>query len=310
MKNIIFKTGGLFAVLAIMCLAFASCEGEYPLPEAGSIADATLPSADFGFAQTDPEDYRVVSFSDQSASATDVTWDFGTGDTSTEKNPDYTYEAGEGTYTVTMTVSDKNGVSDAVTRDIEVIEPEEPDAIVPDVVNGDFTAGQDGWKFSSFTGGKTDPFNSSSDGSNLNYDGSDNGSKTAGAKWTMSTSAEDYVSGNTRYAYQAFTVSAETEYVLEYEYAIKNDGTQAPGVGNRIVGGIIDGHFEDGATGVSSFNEGALLKFTGSEDLGKGNFTLVKETFTSNASGQIAILIYGVTDVDAYVDNVKLYPAE
>ena len=107
MKNIIFKSGGLFAVLCILCLSFASCDGEYVLPEAGSIADATLPSADFSFSQTDPEDYRVVTFSNQSVSATDVTWDFGTGDSSTEKNPDYTYAAGEGVYTVTMTVSDK-----------------------------------------------------------------------------------------------------------------------------------------------------------------------------------------------------------
>ena len=127
----------------------------------------------------------------------------------------------------------RNGVSDAVTRDIEIIEPEEPDAIVPDIVNGDFVDGQDGWKFSSFTGGTTSPFNSSSDGSNLNYDGSDNGSKTAGAKWTMSTSAEDYVSGNTRYAYQAIAVSAETEYILEYEYAIKDDDNPAPNGGKQ-----------------------------------------------------------------------------
>ncbi len=310
MKNIIFKTAGLFSVLLVFGLTFTACEGAFPLPEAGSIADNTLPSADFGYSQTDPEDFRVVSFSNQSVSATDVTWNFGTGDSSTDSNPAYTYEAGEGTYTVTMTVSDKNGVSDAVTRDIEIIKPDEPDAIVPDVANGDFVDGQDGWKFESFSGGTTSPFNSSSDGSNLNIDGSDNGEKTAGAKWTMGTSGEDYVSDNTRYAYQAFTVSADVDYILEYEYAIKDDGTQAPGVGNRIIGGIIDGHFADGADAIASFNSAPLLKFTGSEDLGKGNFTLVKETFTSNANGQVAILIYGVTDVDAYVDNVKLYPAE
>jgi len=309
MKNILFRTKGIFAIICTLCIVMTSCEGEYVLPEAGSIADATLPSADFSFSQTDPEDFRVVTFADQSNSATDVMWDFGTGDTSTERNPSYIYEAGEGTYTVTMTVSDKNNEADAVTREIQVIEPEEPDAIVPEILNGDFDAGQDDWKFSSFTGGTTSPFNSSSDGSNNNYDGSDNGSKTAGAKWTMGTSAGAYISGSTRYAYQALTVSAETEYFLEYEYAIKNDGTQAPG-GNRIIGGIIDGQFDDGADAIANYDAAPLISHIGTEDLGKGNFTLVKEKFTSNASGQIAILIFGVTDVDAYVDNVKVYPAE
>lgn len=310
MKNIIFKAGGLFSVLFIMSLCFASCSNEFPLPEAGSIADATLPSADFGFSQSDAVDFRIVSFSNQSASATDVEWDFGTGDTSTDKDPLYTYEAGEGVYTVTMTVSDKNGVSDAVTRDIEIIRPEVPDAIIPAIINGDFTAEQEGWKFPNFSSGTTSPFNASSDGSSIDYDGTDTGTKTAGAKWTKGTSAEDYVSDKTRYAYQAIKVSANTEYILEFEYAIKDDDDNAPGGGNRVIGGIIDGQFSEGADGVASFNASPLVKHVGDLNLGKGNFTTVKAEFTSNDSGEIAILLYGVTNVDAYADNVKVYPKE
>ena len=52
------------------------------------------------------------------------------------------------------------------------------------------------------------------------------------------------------------------------------------------------------------------MSHVGNMDLGKGVFTTVQEKFTSNASGEVAILLYGVTDVDAYVDNVKVYPAE
>ena len=85
-----------------------------------------MPVADFSFAQTDPEDFRVVSFTSTGVSATDFSWDFGTGDISSSENPSYTYE-GEGTYTVTLSVSDKNGVSDVATRDITVLKPEEPD---------------------------------------------------------------------------------------------------------------------------------------------------------------------------------------
>jgi PKD repeat protein len=139
MKYITLKTGGIFSLLFILGLAFVSCEGEYPLPEAGSIEDATLPRADFSASQSNIlEDYRIVTFTNQSVSSTDVTWDFGTGDTSTESNPTYTFEDGEGTYSVTMTVSDKNGESDAITKEVEVIEPEEPDAPDPVLVNFEF----------------------------------------------------------------------------------------------------------------------------------------------------------------------------
>lgn len=305
MKSIIYKAGGIFTMIFIMSLAFVSCDFEYELPEAGSIADATLPMADFSFAQTDPEDFRVVSFTSSSVSATDFAWDFGGGETSTDENPSFTYPD-EGSYTVSLSVSDKNGVSDMVTRDIEVIKPEEPDAIDPDVINGDFTDGQDGWKVSSFTDGTTSPFNSSSDGSSLDYDGNDTGAKTPGAKWTQSTSSGVYFSSNTRFAYQAFTVSPSTAYWVEWEHSIKNDVEDAEG-GDRIVLQILDGHFSDGkdALGATVIHESV-----GNIAEGKGNFTNLRTEFESNASGQIALWVWGVTNEDAYADNIKIYPKE
>lgn len=299
-KNI---TGGLLSLLFIFSIGFVSCDFEFALPEANSIADATPPSANFSFSQTDPEDFRVVSFSNTSSSATMYSWDFGGGNTSTEANPSFTFD-GEGTYSVTLTSTDGNGVTDTVTKQIVVVKPEEPDSIVPTVNNGDFTAGQDGWKIDAFTNGKRDPFNSSSDGSPRDYDGNDTGAKTPGAKWTNGTSAEQFLSGNTRFAYQAFTVSADTTYVIEWEYAIKADKPDVEG-GDRMVLSILDGHYSDGADAI---NAPTLYKHVGLEALGKGNFTIVKEEFTTNESGLIAIWIYGVTSEDAYADNIKLYP--
>ena len=286
---------------------FIGCEKsfEFELPEANSKVDTVLPSADFSYIP-DGDDFTTIIFTNLSFESTKYLWDFGGGDTSAEVDPTYKF-SGEGVYPVTLTASDANGASDVITIDVVVVDVFV--AITPDIINGDFSDGQNDWKFSTFTGGTTSPFNSSSDGSWLNYDGSDNGSKTAGAKWTMSTSAGAYLSSNTRYAYQAIVVSPNTEYVLEYEYAIKNDGTQAPG-DNRIIGGILDGHFDDGADAVVSHEAAPLLTFVGDMDLGKTIFTTVQERFTSNASGEVAILIYGVTDVDAYVDNVKVYPAD
>lgn len=306
-NNTVFlrKASGLFLCL-VMVLFLNSCEEafKFDLPESNSKVDTVLPSADFSYIP-DANDFQTIEFNNLSFESTKYEWDFGGGATSTEVDPTYTF-AGEGTYPVKLTVSDANGASDAVTIDVEVVDLFVP--ITPTIINGDFSDGQNDWKFSSFTGGTTSPYNSSSDGSWLNYDGSDNGSKTGGAKWTQSTSAGIYLSSNTRYAYQAIVVSPNTEYVLEYEYAIKNDGTQADG-GNRIVAGIVDGHYEDGVDGVAAL-ESAIMSHVGTIDNGKGVFTTVQESFTASASGEIAIIIYGVTDVDGYVDNVKVYPAE
>lgn len=301
-KNI---TGGLLAMLFVFSIGFVSCDFEFALPEANSIADATPPSANFSFSQTDPEDFRVVSFSNTSVSATMYSWDFGNGATSTDKNPSYTFD-GEGTYTVTLTSTDGNGVTDTVTKQVVVVKPEEPDAIVPTVNNGDFTGGQDGWKISSFTDGTTSPYNSSSDGSPIDYDGNDTGAKTAGAKWTNGTSAGPLLSGNSRFAYQAFTVSGDTEYIVEWQYAIKADKEDQPG-GDRIILQILDGHYSDGK---DALNAPVISEHVGLEALGKGNFTSIKQEFTTNESGLIAIWIWAVTSEDCYADNIKLYPKE
>jgi len=305
MKSNSYISTKILSIAFIVCFAFSSCVDELVLPEAGSIADKTLPSAGFSFAQTDPEDFRVVSFTNESGSATMYAWDFGAG-TSNEKDPSFTFADGEGEYSVTLTVSDGNGVTDEITKRIQVIEPEEPDAIVPTVNNGDFIEGQDGWKFESFTGGTTSPFNSSSDGSPIDYDGNDTGSKTAGAKYTSGTSAGPKLSSSSRFAYQAFTVSANTTYVVEWEHAIKNDKDDAPG-GDRVVLNILDGHFSDGADALSA---SIIVESVGNVANGKGNFTLLKAEFDSNDSGQISIWMYGVTNEDAYADNIKLYPKE
>lgn len=303
MKYLSYKTGGILSLLFLFCIAFTSCDFEYELPEANSKTDDNPPTAGFSYSQTDPENFAVVSFANGSSSSTRYTWDFGTGDTSTEKDPSYEY-SGEGTWTVTLTSSDENGASAISTQEVTVIEPDEPDAIVPEVINGDFTAGQDGWKIESFTDGKTDPFNSSSDGSPIDYEGNDTGAKTAGAKWTNSTSAGPLLSGNSRFGYQAFTVSANTTYVIEWEYAIKNDVDDVAG-GDRLVMQILDGNYSDGKDALAA---PILSEHVGLEALGKGNFTVVKTEFDSNDSGQIAIWMWGVTSEDAYIDNVKLYP--
>ena len=309
-KNIL-KAVGCFAVITLS----VSCEDafEFELPEAGSIADTSLPTANFSYIP-DAENFKKLNFTNLSTESTQYLWDFGDGDTSEDKDPSYTFlnGANNSTYDVKLTSSDANGASkDTI---IMVLLEDKFVPIPVTILNGDFNDGQNEWKFSSFTGGTTSPYNSSSDGSFTNYDGSDNGAKTAGAKWTKSTSAGVYLSSSTRYAYQAINVSETTpdrtvKYILEYEYAIKTPVEQA-GVavgGNRIISELLDGHFDDGADAVAST---PISQFIANEVKGKTSHTTVKQEFTTNASGQIGIMFYAVTDVDVYIDNVKVYAAE
>ncbi|WP_240911258.1 PKD domain-containing protein [Yeosuana marina] len=308
----------MLTIMGLLAVSLSSCDPSieslaYDLPDANSKADLTPPAASFSAAVT--SDYLTYTFGNSSTSATDYVWDYGDGNSSTGVDGENTYP-GEGTYTVTLTASDKLGVTSTFSLDIEVVEPPTPAAITPEILHGDFDTSTNGstwddWKFASFSDGTTtNPYNASSDGSPLNYDGSDSGSsKTPGAKWTGSTSAGPSLSTSTRYAYQAITVTPNTEYFIEYEYAIKTDVADIDG-GDRVIVEILDGWFDDGVDAVASSNAGPLVQAVGATANGKGNFEKLTTTFTSNATGQVSILIYAITNDELYVDNVKVYPVE
>ena len=131
-----YLLAGMAAIFLSMFMA--SCDFEFALPEAGSIPDATLPSADFSFTPgVDIETFMEVDFTNLSRSATDYSWDFGGGNTTADFEPSFTF-SGEGTFPVTLTVMDKNGESSSITKDVVLIEPEEPDAPDPVLINNDF----------------------------------------------------------------------------------------------------------------------------------------------------------------------------
>ena len=292
-------------VLSALLLTTVSCVEELELPEEGSIADLTPPSA--SFSATESENYLVYSFSNTSKSATTYSWDFGDGGTSSAKEPTHEFPA-IGRYTVTLVASDDLNVSNSTSKEINVSEPPIPPAVAPTIENGDFeNSSYDAWKVAEFSDGTTrNPYNGSSDGEPMLYNGTAADAKTRGAKWTNSTSAGHLRSANSRHAYQAVEVSSEREYILEYSYSIKNDKTDVTG-GDRVVVEILDGHFTDGVDAEAATR---LITHVGDTALGKGNFTLVREQFTSNASGLISVWMWGCTSEDAYIDNVKIYPAD
>lgn len=297
-KANLMRIKSVFA-LSIVLLTAQSCVEELELPEASSLPDLTPPSASFSAVES--ENFLIYNFSNTSQSATTYAWDFGDGGTSTAVEPEHEFPA-EGTYSVTLRASDNLGVSNSISKDVVVVEPPEPPAINPEVLNGDFQDGVDNWRIDSWPGGGTYPFGTTSDGEGRDYDGNDlSAGKSPGAKWQSNHQS--------RYAYQAITVSPGREYTAEYSYAIKNGVADIEG-GDRVEFYILSGHFTDGNNAQAAATDAAPLKHFGLTASGKGNFTLVRESFIAPDSGLISIWIHGVTNEDAYVDNVKIYPVE
>ena len=258
-----------------------------------------------------------VTFENASELATSYSWDFGDGSgSSTDENPTYSYanDGLEKMYMVTLTTTNSLNKPTSISKEVTVGGPAGP--LNPEILWGHFDGSSSevygDWKIAN-TSGSSNPFSGSSDGSCTNYDGVDTGSKTRGAKWSSSNSADDADgtadAGDTRYAYQAVTVSPNTDYIFEYEYAIRTGGAET----NSVVASILNGHYSDSDVALAS---NALVEHIGTEAKGKfadnscSGGTTVKLKFRSNAVGEVAIFIYTFTNKDAYVDNVKMYPAD
>lgn len=100
-----------------------------PEPEPEPEPELASPVASFTYSPLDPQVNDTITFDSSGCSDTDGTiasysWDFGDGATSTSQNPTHAYDE-EGSYTVSLTVTDNDGLTDTATSTIaNVVIPE------------------------------------------------------------------------------------------------------------------------------------------------------------------------------------------
>ncbi len=253
-----------------------SCDFDFDLPEAGSQPDKTPPSADFSTAVNEA-DYLTIEFTNLSASATDYSWSFGDGSSSTDKDPAHTYAA-EGSYTVELTSSDKLGVSSTVSKVVVVeevivdftpviLEPGFEDLSLPDGT-GD---GRDSWR--NDAGGVIQITSSP---------------VYAGAQAAKLPSAGD------RVGQQVVAVVPNTDYVLSFYYTMKAD----PGT---LTVAVLDALVDD----VAKVPDATIASgdFTDNTDPN----TFVKESIPFNTGDNTEIVIYfGNTGSECRLDDFSI----
>lgn len=266
-----------------MVFLFNNCDKfEFDLPESNSIPDTVFPTANFSYAST-LEDFKTIKFTNLSAESINYAWDFGAGNTSTEKDPIFTFEAGEGTYPVTLTASDGNGVSGTVTIEVMVVEgPFQPiilepgfeDNTLPDG-SGD---GRDSWRMSDL-------------GGVIQITGSPVQFGDQGAKLPNDQS---------RIGYQEIAVEPNTNYDLRFWYTML-DNSADPFVTVSIIGVTQFGPIDSREKAA----EATIASVTVNDTSDPSTYLEQKLSFSSGENNTVAIYFFN-GPVEARLDNFTI----
>ncbi|SDX93737.1 PKD domain-containing protein [Lutibacter oricola] len=270
------KSQVIMASLLVMAVVMTSCDFEFDLPEEGSIADLTPPTASFE-SKVSPENNLKINFTNLSGSSTDYVWEFGDGNSSTDKEPSHTYDA-IGTYTVMLTATDKIGASSSVTGEViveekQVIKPEILEAGFEDNTLPDGTGdGRDSWR--NDFGGVIQITSSPVNGG---------------------TQAAKFPSAGDRVGHQEVLATPDTDYILTYYYTMKTSGTGNLTV--RVLGGSISDLDEaDGAT---------LASHVGTNQDSSSTYVKVEIPFNTGSNSVVGILITN-EGVESRVDDMEI----
>lgn len=278
------KMNKISILFCFMLLSFSSCDFEYDIAEAGSQADLTPPSADFNYTQGQGpnEEWKTYSFGNLSVSATDYIWDFGNGNTATTLDASFTFP-GEGSFDITLTSTDKLGVSSTVTKTVDVVEPAAPSGILPIIHEASFEDGdancgpgmdgRDCWRISGGTifGITSSPVRTGSQGAK--FDANQN-----------------------RVAYQELTVSPNTSYTITIFYTIK---TSPLGSEMRLA-------VCDPITNASQISSAIFDSTTGNDQSDANSYVPLSLTFNTGARSTIGLWIDSNNISESRVDDVSI----
>ena len=244
------------------------------LPEEGSLVDLTPPEAGFSFTPNEAN-YRQVNFSNLSFSATDYAWDFGDGNTSTEKAPVHTYQE-DGLYTVSLTATDKLGVAHMITQDIEITEPEY--TFEPEILNPGFdTEGEDDYR---------DHWRNGDLGGVIQITSSPIHDGVRAAK---------FPSAGDRIAYQLITVEQDKDYIVSFYYTMKTSPAGSLSVA-ILSGDITDAGDVAGAT---------IASTTVSDQTDADTYVLGSVSFNSGNNSEVAIYVTN-DSVESRIDSFTI----
>ncbi len=273
-------------VMMLFSLFMVGCVGNEifrdDLPDSNSKPDTALPQANFSYAST-LEDFRTINFTNLSTEATLFEWNFGSDNISMEKDPTYTFEEGEGTYSVTLKAADALGVVSTVTIDVIVVEgPFQPiiiesgfeDDALPEG-GGD---GRDSWRNSDL-GGVI---------------------QISSSPVSFGDQAAKLPNDESRIGYQEIAVEPETNYDLRFYYTMLSNATD-PWVTVSILG-ITE-------NGVPTSREEALAATIASVTVNdtEDPATYIQQTlaFSSGANNTVAIYFYN-GPVEARLDDFTI----
>ena len=282
LNNIQSATIGSLILFAI--IFFLGCEKafEFDLPESNSIPDVDFPIANFSYAST-AEDFKTVKFNNLSFESSIFLWDFGGGNTSNEQDPVFTFEAGEGTYPVTLTAADANGVSDKITVQVEVVEgPFQPiivEAGFEDNTlldgNGD---GRDSWRNNDL-GGVI---------------------QITGSPVTFGDQGAKLPNDQSRIGYQEIIVEPNTNYDLRFYYTML-DNSSDPWLIVAVLGVTEFGPFANKAEAIAGTIGSVTVNNTENPD----EYLEQKLSFNSGENDVIAIFFYN-GPVECRLDNFTI----
>jgi vibriolysin len=106
----------------VMLRAYSTFSGVTLVGSYSTTTPNQAPTANFTFTTNNLQASFSDSSSDSDGSIASRSWNFGDGSTSTSTNPSHTYAAA-GTYSVTLTVTDDDGATDNVSKNVTVTAP-------------------------------------------------------------------------------------------------------------------------------------------------------------------------------------------